>query len=81
MAYLAEKFEVPAHWVGKDIQSRAKISEYLHYQHTHLRKGAMAFYKTFFADLENPDVDAELQVKKLLWVFVCFFSFFCFLSV
>ena len=61
MEYIATKFELPAHWVGADIKSKAKISEYLHYHHTHLRNGYGAFFKTFFADLENPNVDTELQ--------------------
>ena len=62
MEYIAAKFEVPAHWVGTDYKHRARISSYLHWHHTHLRKGN-AFFKTYFKhDDEDKSVDKELQI-------------------
>ncbi len=63
MIYLVEKFKLPSHWIGNTIQDRARVNEYLHHHHTHLRKGAAAFYKTYFgAEHDHPDVDAELAM-------------------
>ena len=63
MEYLAAKFQVPSHWVGGDYKQRARISEYLHWHHTHLRKGN-AFFKTFFGPDEDKSVDKELQILE-----------------
>lgn len=66
MAYLVEKFDLPKHWIGgSSLVARTRVHEYLHWHHLHLRKGAAAFFKTYFAaEIENPDVDAELQVVE-----------------
>eukprot|EP01135_Chromosphaera_perkinsii_P007647 Nk52_evm103s914 gene=Nk52_evmTU103s914 len=41
MKYLAAKHKVPAHWYhSEDIHRVAKIDEYTHWHHTHLRVGA-----------------------------------------
>ncbi len=64
MGYLAETKRLPSHWTGSTAAERAHISEYLHWHHTHLRKGAAAFYKTYFveAGAEPADIDGELKI-------------------
>lgn len=49
-SYLNEKFKVPAHWFGADIQQRALVQQYLHWHSTMLRRGAGAFFYTHFAE-------------------------------
>jgi glutathione S-transferase len=64
MEYLVAKKELPGHWVGRTPLERARVSEYLHWHHTHLRRAASAFYKTFFADGGDVDIDPELKVLE-----------------
>ncbi|XP_041936137.1 glutathione S-transferase theta-1b isoform X2 [Alosa sapidissima] len=37
MMYLSEKFQTPDHWYPTDIQKRARVNEYLSWQHTAVR--------------------------------------------
>ncbi|XP_067280610.1 glutathione S-transferase theta-1b [Pseudorasbora parva] len=37
MMYLAEKFHTPDHWYPADLQKRARVNEYLSWQHTSIR--------------------------------------------
>jgi len=65
MEYLVAKKELPSHWVGKTLLERARVSEYLHWHHTHLRRAAGAFYKTYMTEGGEPqDIDAELKVLE-----------------
>uniref|UniRef100_A0A8C6SUK3 glutathione transferase n=1 Tax=Neogobius melanostomus TaxID=47308 RepID=A0A8C6SUK3_9GOBI len=37
MEYMAEKFNTPDHWFPKDLQKRARVNEYLSWQHLGIR--------------------------------------------
>ena len=37
MMYLAEKFGTPEHWYPSDLQKRARVNEYLSWQHMAIR--------------------------------------------
>jgi glutathione S-transferase len=64
MEYLVAKRELPSHWVGRTPLERARVSEYLHWHHTHLRRAAGAFFKTYVADGGEGDIDPELKVLE-----------------
>lgn len=45
MTYLAEKFQTPDHWYPADLQKRARVNEYLSWQHTAVRMhGSKVFW-------------------------------------
>uniref|UniRef100_A0A8D0F4D7 glutathione transferase n=1 Tax=Strix occidentalis caurina TaxID=311401 RepID=A0A8D0F4D7_STROC len=44
LLYLARKFETPDHWYPSDLQKRARVDEYLSWQHVNIRgKGSKLF--------------------------------------
>lgn len=44
LLYLARKFKTPDHWYPADLQKRAKVDEYLSWQHVNIRgKGSKLF--------------------------------------
>ncbi|XP_061118941.1 glutathione S-transferase theta-3-like [Conger conger] len=45
LLYMAEKFRTPDHWYPADLQTRARVNEYLSWQHTALRMhGSKVFW-------------------------------------
>ena len=54
MKYLATKYPVADHWYPADTKQRARVDEYLAWQHTNTRMNAAAIYR--------------LQVRNLSWV-------------
>ncbi|NWX84232.1 GSTT1 transferase, partial [Nothoprocta ornata] len=44
LLYLSRKFQTPDHWYPSDLQKRARVDEYLSWQHTSIRaKGSEVF--------------------------------------
>lgn len=44
LLYLARKFKTPDHWYPSDLQKRARVDEYLSWQHVNIRgKGGKLF--------------------------------------
>uniref|UniRef100_A0A8D2P8H8 glutathione transferase n=1 Tax=Zosterops lateralis melanops TaxID=1220523 RepID=A0A8D2P8H8_ZOSLA len=44
LLYLAQKFKTPDHWYPSDLQKRARVDEYLSWQHSNIRmKGSKLF--------------------------------------
>ncbi|XP_062383922.1 glutathione S-transferase theta-1b [Sardina pilchardus] len=82
MTYLSEKFRTPDHWYPADIQKRARVNEYLSWQHTAVRMhGSRVFWLRLMipkmlgeevpkdrmaAALEDLDVSLQLIEEKFL---------------
>ncbi|NXA53580.1 GSTT1 transferase, partial [Nothocercus julius] len=63
LLYLARKFKTPDHWYPSDLQKRARVDEYLSWQHTNMRaKGSMVFMSKFMLPVL---VGQPLPPKKL----------------
>ncbi|KAM9314248.1 glutathione S-transferase theta-1b [Pholidichthys leucotaenia] len=70
MLYLAQKFQAPEFWFPADLQQRARVNEYLSWQHTGIRMhGSKIFWfkvlipKVF--DMELPKDKLDLALKDL----------------
>uniref|UniRef100_A0A8D0LAB1 glutathione transferase n=1 Tax=Sphenodon punctatus TaxID=8508 RepID=A0A8D0LAB1_SPHPU len=46
LLYLSRKFNTPDHWYPSDVQKRARVDEYLSWQHTAIRAQGCNFYRT-----------------------------------
>ncbi|KAK5900089.1 hypothetical protein CesoFtcFv8_009498 [Champsocephalus esox] len=60
LLYLAQKFQTPEHWYPADLQQRARIDEYLSWQHCALRLHGS---KVFWLKLMIPEV-LHVEVPK-----------------
>ncbi|KAM7418330.1 hypothetical protein PAMA_015787 [Pampus argenteus] len=68
LLYLAEKFKTPDFWYPADLQQRARINEYLSWQHTAIRPhGSKMFWflimipKILGVDIPQDKMDAALE--------------------
>ncbi|NXN09648.1 GSTT1 transferase, partial [Indicator maculatus] len=61
LLYLARKFKTPDHWYPADLQSRARVDEYLSWQHTSIRAKAntILLHKMLMPILTGKPVPAE----------------------
>ncbi|TRY88556.1 hypothetical protein DNTS_034538 [Danionella cerebrum] len=61
MIYLAEKFRTPDHWFPADLRKRARVNEYLSWQHTSIRMhGAkIIWFKVMIPNLFQTEVPKE----------------------
>ena len=66
--YLAERFDLPGNWLGRDMRQRALIQQYTHFHSTMLRRGAGAFFYTRFAEcIWGPrDYSAEIAMGRYM---------------
>jgi len=44
LKYLARKFKVADHWYPEDLKARARVDEYLDWQHTGIRKAGVNYF-------------------------------------
>ncbi|XP_039581986.1 glutathione S-transferase theta-1-like [Passer montanus] len=52
LLYLVQKFKTPDHWYPSDLQKRARVDEYLSWQHVNIRaKGSKLFLSKVFVPL------------------------------
>jgi len=65
LTYLARRFKVPEHWYPQDARLCGLVDQYLHWHHTHLRKGAASL---FFYDIIAPlfDESKDFRAEKSL---------------
>ncbi|KAM4561960.1 glutathione S-transferase theta-1b [Fundulus diaphanus] len=68
MVYLAEKFQTPDFWYPADLQQRARVNEYLSWQHTAIRmQGSKMFWlrlmipKIMGMEVPKEKMDAALE--------------------
>ncbi|XP_035160288.1 glutathione S-transferase theta-1 isoform X4 [Callithrix jacchus] len=82
LLYLTHKYKVPDHWYPQDLQARARVDEYLAWQHTTLRRSCLRalWHKVMFpvflgepvspqtlaATLAELDVNVQLLEDKFL---------------
>lgn len=61
MIYLADKFHTPDHWFPADLQKRARVNEYLSWQHTSIRMhGAkIIWFKILIPEVLGAEVPKE----------------------
>ncbi|CAL8329206.1 unnamed protein product [Merluccius merluccius] len=68
LQYLAEKFQTPDHWYPRDLQQRARVNEYLSWQHTAVRAHGSKIYwlrllipKILGVEVPQDKMDAALE--------------------
>ncbi|KAM6986787.1 glutathione S-transferase theta-1-like [Aplochiton taeniatus] len=62
MKYMAEKFQTPDHWYPADLKKRARVNEYLSWQHMNVR---MHGAKMFWLKLMIPKMGVEVPKEKM----------------
>ncbi|XP_048875587.1 glutathione S-transferase theta-1b isoform X5 [Brienomyrus brachyistius] len=68
LIYLAEKYGTPDHWYPADLQTRARVDEYLSWQHSGMRKHAakilwlkLMIPKAFGIDVPKEKMDSAME--------------------
>jgi len=64
LTYLASSRKLPDHWYPADHKARAKVDQYLHWHHQHIRKIAVAWVSTYL--FKNEDKKKKLGRWLLL---------------
>ncbi|XP_068108239.1 glutathione S-transferase theta-1-like [Hyperolius riggenbachi] len=62
LLYMTNKYKTPDHWYPSDLQKRARVDEYLAWQHSTIRRSNSKF---FCFKCISPLVDLEIDSKKL----------------
>ncbi|XP_054448636.1 glutathione S-transferase theta-1 isoform X1 [Pteronotus mesoamericanus] len=67
LLYLARKYKVPDHWYPQDLQARARVDEYLAWQHTTLRRNCLRtlWHKVMFSLFLGEPVSPEVLAATL----------------
>ncbi|NXA85626.1 GSTT1 transferase, partial [Melanocharis versteri] len=70
LLYLVQKFKTPDHWYPSDLQKRARVDEYLSWQHANIRaKGTKFFFSKVLLPLlighPLPPEKLELAIEEL----------------
>ncbi|XP_066221592.1 glutathione S-transferase theta-1 isoform X1 [Saccopteryx leptura] len=67
LLYLTRKYKVPDHWYPQDLQARARVDEYLAWQHTTLRRNCLRalWHKTMFPVFLGEAVSPEMLAATL----------------
>uniref|UniRef100_A0A8C6WJM9 glutathione transferase n=1 Tax=Neogobius melanostomus TaxID=47308 RepID=A0A8C6WJM9_9GOBI len=64
MEYMAEKFNTPDHWFPKDLQKRARVNEYLSWQHLGIRRVCFKLL-SLREEVDGPVVKLEVPEDKM----------------
>ncbi|XP_013206587.1 glutathione S-transferase theta-1 isoform X2 [Microtus ochrogaster] len=67
LLYLTHKYKVPDHWYPQDLQARARVDEYLAWQHTALRRSCLRalWHKVMFPVFLGERVPPETLAATL----------------
>ncbi|XP_015981638.1 glutathione S-transferase theta-1 isoform X1 [Rousettus aegyptiacus] len=67
LLYLTRKYKVPDHWYPQDLQARARVDEYLAWQHTTLRRNCLRalWHKAMFPVFLGEPVSPEMLAATL----------------
>lgn len=67
LLYLAHKYKVPDHWYPQDLQARARVDEYLAWQHTGLRRSCLRalWHKVMFPVFLGEQIPPETLAATL----------------
>jgi len=58
LSYLSNSRKLPDHWYPADIRARARVDQYLHWHHQHLRKIALTWVSTYLFKNEDKKKEA-----------------------
>ncbi|XP_045675763.1 glutathione S-transferase theta-1 isoform X1 [Phyllostomus hastatus] len=67
LLYLTRKYQVPDHWYPQDLQARARVDEYLAWQHVTLRRNCLRalWHKVMFPVFLGEPVSPEVLAATL----------------